>query len=210
MHQDPFSGLEPGVVEQHVLDGRVRYSHAGGVAVVHAVGDLHGKPRGMVGEFLRETIDVEAAHAGDILAQVFASPHARRAGAADQCGIRHHPIPRRNFRNAITDGDYLAGGLGADAQREPPLGEGHATEAPHVDVVQPDAPHAQLHLTRRRRSRRVALPQHQFSVGQKLQRADRGHGAVPVVHPGIWRERGRPATIGPPQRERNTWPTTDR
>ena len=66
-------------------------------------------------------------------------------------------------------------GLGADGQREPPLGERHAAEAPQVDVVQPDGAHAKLHLAWRRRRWCIALHQREFAVGQQLQGADLRH-----------------------------------
>ncbi len=95
MHQDPFAGLQFGVVEQHVLDGRVCHRHTGGVAMIDRVWQLYHEARGMVGQFLGEAIDMEATHTGDVLAQVFASVLACRAGAADQSGVRHHAIAGR-------------------------------------------------------------------------------------------------------------------
>ena len=178
MHQDPFARLQPRIVEQHVLDGGIGDGDAGGIARVHAVGQLRGEARGMVGEFLRETIDVEAAHAGDILAQVLAAARAGGAGAADQRGIRHHAIAGDQRGDIITDRDDLARRLGADAERELSPRERHAAEAPHVDVVQPDIADAKLHLAGAGWWWRIALHQRDLAVGQKLQRANGRHEPV--------------------------------
>ena len=147
----------------------------------------------MVGEFLREAIDVEAAHAGDVLAQVLAAARAEAAGAADQRGIRHHAIALRQRGDAIADRDDLARRFGADAERELAFGERHAAEAPHVDVVQPDIAHAKLHFAGCRRRRRIALHQRDLAVGEQLQRADRGHGALCHSAAMNAKRRGQPA-----------------
>ena len=138
VHQDGLAGFQFCVVEQHVLDGGVGDRHAGGIAQIDRVRHLDHEACGMVGQFLREPIDMEAAHAGDVLAQVLAAAPAGAAGAADQRGVRHDPIARRKRRDAVADCDDIARRLGTDGQRESPLGEGHPAEAPYVDVVQPD------------------------------------------------------------------------
>ena len=126
----------------------------------------------MVGELLREAVDVEAAHAGDVLAQVLAARAAGAAGAAGERGIRHDVIARREAGDALADRDDLARRLGADGQREVPLGEGHAAKAPHVDVVQPDIADAQLHLARSQGGGGFDFAQGDLTVGQQLQRAN--------------------------------------
>ena len=73
MHQDPFAGFQLRVVEQHVLDGGVGDGDAGGVVQGHAGRDLHRQPGRVVGQFLGEAVDVEAADAGGVLAQVLAA-----------------------------------------------------------------------------------------------------------------------------------------
>ena len=96
------------------------------------------QPRGMVGEFLREAIDVEAAHAGDVLAQVLAAVRAGRANTANEGSVT---APHGRLARAVTPTPTATTSHEASAptrQREQPLGEGHATEAPYVDVVQPD------------------------------------------------------------------------
>ena len=190
MHQDPFARLQPRIVEQHVLDGGIGHGDAGGIAHVDAVGQLRREARGMVGEFLREAIDVEAAHAGDVLAQVLAAARAGGAGAADQRGIRHHAVAGDQRGDAIADRDDLARRLGADAERELSPRECHAAEAPHVDVVQSDIADTKLHLAGGGGGRRLALHHRQFAVGEQLQGADRGHVA------GACSASARPARVG--------------
>jgi hypothetical protein len=57
-----------GIIEQHVLDGAVGDRDASRVSHDDAVGDLEQQPSWMVGQILREPIDMETADAGDILA----------------------------------------------------------------------------------------------------------------------------------------------
>ena len=79
VHQDPLARLQLRVVEQHVLDGGVGDRHAGGVAQIDArPARVTTRRAGMVGQILREAVDVEAAHAGDVLAQVLAAARGRR------------------------------------------------------------------------------------------------------------------------------------
>ncbi len=125
----------------------------------------------MVGEFLREAVNVEAAHAGDVLAQVLAPGSACVAGAADQGGVGYDAIAGGQCADIVADRDDLARCFGADAQWELPLGEGHAAEAPNVDVVQSDGADAKLHLAGRRWRRWVALHQRDVAVSQQLQGA---------------------------------------
>ena len=73
VHQDHLAGFQAGIVEQHVLDGGIGDGDAGGVVQFHAVGDLHGQPGRVVGEFLGEAVDMEAAHAGGVFAQILAA-----------------------------------------------------------------------------------------------------------------------------------------
>ena len=97
MHQDPFARFQPRVVEQHVFDRGIGDSDAGGVVQIDRVGQLGGEARGVVGEGLREAIDMKAAHAGDVLAQVLAAARAEAAGATDQRGVRHDAIAGREL-----------------------------------------------------------------------------------------------------------------
>ncbi len=131
----------------------------------------------MIGECLREAIDVEAAHAGHVLAEVLAAAGAGRANAAHQRGVRHHAISGRQRRDAVADCNHLTRRLGSNCQGELAFGEGHAAEAPHVDMVQPDIADAELDLASSRRGRWVALSQRELAIGQQLQRVDwrRGH-----------------------------------
>ena len=175
MHQDPFARFKSRIVEQHVVHGGIGDSDAGGVAQIDRVGQLGGEARGVIGECLREAIDVEAAHACDVLAQVLATVRAGGACATHQRGVRHHAIAGRERRDAVADRNHLARRLGADREGELAFGEGHAAEAPYVDMVQPDVADAKLDLTRSGRGRARAPGQRELAIGQQLQRADWRH-----------------------------------
>jgi len=140
-----------------------------------AGGDFHRQPGGVIGEFLREAIQVEATHAQRIFAQVLAAGAAGLAGPADQRRIRHDAVAGEQACDAIADGDDFARGLGAHHQRILAAGEGHAAKAPDVDVVQPDRIDAKLHLAGRGGRGRVALGQCNLAVGEKPQRTHRWH-----------------------------------
>jgi len=115
---------------------------------------------------------MKAAHTTWVLAQVLLPGAAWLALAAHQGRERDYAVAGAEIAHPLAHCDHLAGCLGADGQRIQPLGECHATEAPHIDVVQPDGTHAQLRLTRPGWRGRVALSQHEFSVGNKLQGAN--------------------------------------
>ena len=118
MHQHPLARFQMGIVEQHVLDGAVGDRDAGCVPHRDAVGDLEQQPGGMVGQILREPIDVETANAGDILTQIVASSDAGGARAARQGGVGDYTVAGFDAGHAGADGHNLAGGLGADSQRD--------------------------------------------------------------------------------------------
>jgi hypothetical protein len=154
-----------------MLDSGIGHGNAGGIAQFDSLGNLRHQPRRMVGEFLRETSHVEAAHASDIFAQVLAPAQSGAATTANQCGVGDHAIPNPQIRNVIAYRDHLASRLRTHCQRELPSRKRHAPEAPNVDVVQADAADAKLHLAWPGRWWRIALLQRQFTVGQQLQGA---------------------------------------
>ena len=155
VHQDRFARLQSGVIEQHVLDGRIGDAHAGGVFHFDAVGDFHHQPRRMVGDVLSPAVDVETADAEDVFAEIVAAAQALAAGAAGIGGERDDAVAGRDVGDAVADRDHLAGRLGADRQRIEAFGERHAAQAEHVDVVDADEAHPQLHFARTGRRRRV-------------------------------------------------------
>ena len=120
----------------------------------------------MVGQVLGEAVDVEAADAGDVLAQIVAAAEAGGAGAAGQRGVGDDAVARCDVGDASADGDDLAGGLGADGQRVEALGEGHAAKTPDVDVVQADGADAKLDLVGTGGGGGFALRQRDLTVGE--------------------------------------------
>ena len=177
MYQDPLAGVQVGIVEQHVLDRAIGDGNTGGVMHRDAVGDFDEQPSGVVGEVLGKAVDVEAADAGNVLAQVVAAAEAGGAGAAGQGGVGDNAIARLDAGNIRTDSDDLAGAFGADCQRIGAFGKGHAAEAPDVDMVQANRADAKLDLVRGGCIRGFALHQRNLTVGKKLERSDHGHGA---------------------------------
>jgi hypothetical protein len=107
---------------------------------------------------------VESHDAGDRLAKVVPPLAAGWAGPAGQGAVHHHRLARREFRHVRPERGDLARGLGANHERQPALGEGHAAKAPDVDVVEPDGPHADLDLTRAGRRRGVDVVETEVAV----------------------------------------------
>jgi hypothetical protein len=169
VHQDPFAGFKPRVVEQHVFDRGISDCDAGGIAQGHAIGDFRCEARRMVGKFLREAIDVEAAHAGDVLAEVLAAARAGRAGATDQGGVGNDAVARLDRGDPVANRDHFAGGLGADAKREQTLCEGHAAKAPYVDMVQPDVTDTELYFIGGGRGRGFGIDKRDLAVSKKAE-----------------------------------------
>ena len=120
-----------------------------------------------------KSVDMEAAHAADVLAQIVAPAQAGSADAAGQRGVRDDAVARLHAGYVRANGDDLAGGFGADGQRVEALGERHAAKTPDVDMVQADRLDAQLHLICAGRRRRFGLHEFDLPVGQQAQRADR-------------------------------------
>src|SRR4029077_11929458 len=110
-------------------------------------------------ELGRQPVAMKAHDAaiGDVLAEILLAAAATRAMAADHPGIERDRIARPAMSDARPDRGDLAGALDADDDRQLALGEGHAAEAPEVDVVEGyglDA-HDDLARAGRRRRRRV-------------------------------------------------------
>ncbi len=146
------------------------------------VGNFHHQPRRVVGDLLGEPVHMEAADAGDVDTEIVLPARAESAGTAGQRSERHDAVARHDCFDAVADRDDLTGGLGADGQRQLPLGERLAAKAPHVDVVQPDAAHTQSYFARAGRRRFVALHHRDFSVGEQLQGAHHGHDPVSLSY----------------------------
>jgi len=184
--QDPLAGFQTGVVEQHVLDRRVGDRDAGGVAQVDAYRDRKRQACGVGGDLLREAVEMEAAHTAWILAQILDALAAEPAFSAGDRGVGHDMIARREAVDALAHRDDLARGLGRHGQRKTALGEGHAAHAPQVDVVESDIAHAQQQLARTRSDGSFNHPHGDFTLGQKLQRANAHSGAAPMTRATFW------------------------
>ena len=179
MDENGFAGLELGIVEQHVLDGRERDRRAGGVAHRHARRRLDDQALRHVDEFAREAVDVKAHDAAHVLAEIVAAFAAGLADPASERAIHHDGIAGRERRDVRADRGDLAGGLRPDHERHLALGEGHAAVAPDVDVVEGDRPDADLHLARAGRRRGIAFDELDLAVG------DEGERTHPLLSPDV-------------------------
>ena len=110
--QHRLAGLQPGVVEQHMLDRAVGDRDAPGVPHRHAGGNFDQQTRGMIDEVLGESVNVKAAHSADVLTQIVAPLHAGGAVAAGQSGIRHDAVARCDTGDIGAHFGDLAGRLG--------------------------------------------------------------------------------------------------
>ena len=135
MDQDRLAGLELGVVEQHVLDGRrTRSARRRRRAGATPAGTLIDQPRRHVDEIAREAVDVEAHDAARRSSQRLSRP-SRQALQVPQVSAPYITTgsPGARLGDAGADRGDLARGLGADDERQLALGERHAAKAPEVD-----------------------------------------------------------------------------
>lgn len=112
---------------------------------------------------------MEAHHARDVLAQVVASLPAGTASSAGQRAVGHDRIADGEPLDALADGRDLARRLGADGERQLALGERHSAKPPHVDEVEADRAHPDLHLARTRGGGRLDLGEAQVAVAEELE-----------------------------------------
>src|SRR5882724_8519243 len=150
MHEHRFARLQFRVVEQHVLDCRKCDRRAGGVAFADGVRYRYHQPLRHIEGFARETVDMEAHDAGDVLTEIVAALPAAAANPTGEGAVHDNLLSRRKARDAFADGGNFSGGLGADHQRQLPLRKSHAAVAPNVDVIERHRFHADLHLARPR------------------------------------------------------------
>src|SRR5215475_3236305 len=136
MHQDGFSGLEFGIVEQHMFDGTKGYRGASSVTQRNTRRHRDHKSCGQVDEVSGEAVDVKAHDPADIFAQIVAALPAGCASPAYHGAIHHDLVARREICDAWTERGNLTRSFSADDQRQLPLCKGHAAESPEVQVVQ--------------------------------------------------------------------------
>ena len=154
MHKDRLAGLQPGIVEQHVLDRAEGDGRDGRGDRVDARRGRDQQPRRQVDLLLREAVEMEAMHAADIFTKIVAALPAGPAQAAGARAVDRDQLARRKAGHARTDRLDLAGGLRADSQRQLAFGEGHAAPAPHIDVVERNRLDPKRDFAERRRWRR--------------------------------------------------------
>src|ERR1700732_997643 len=135
MHEHGFARLQFRVVEQHVLDGGKCDRRAGGVAFVDAVRYRYHQPLRHVEDFARETVDMEAHNAGDVLTKIVAPLLAGAANPTGEGAVHDDLLSRRKARDAFADGGNFAGGLRAHHQRQLSFRKSHAAIAPDLDVI---------------------------------------------------------------------------
>ncbi|MHC2792085.1 hypothetical protein ACVINZ_001097 [Mesorhizobium jarvisii] len=92
--------------------------------------------RRQVDLLLGKTVEMEAVDAGNMFTEIVAAFAAGAAKAAGARAVDRHQLSGQQAGHAGTDRLDLAGGFGADDQRQLALGEGHAAPAPDVDMVQ--------------------------------------------------------------------------
>src|SRR6185312_7811865 len=89
------------------------------------------------------------------------------------------------LRHACAERGDLAGRFRADDERQLALGEGHAAEAPDVEVIESDRVHADLHLALRRRGGAGGLDEFELAVGDELECAHQA-GSRPITSDTFW------------------------
>ena len=82
--------------------------------------------------------------------------------------VHHHLVAGLEGGDAGADRGDLAGGFGADHQRQLALGEGHAAKAPEVEVIERDRLDADLHLAVAGRRRGGHVGKFELAVGDEL------------------------------------------
>ena len=125
---------------------------------------------GVVDQLAGKAVDVEAHHVGDVLAQIVAAFATGAAGAAGERAVHHHRVAGLEARRIRAECGDLARRLGADHQRQLALGERHAAEAPHVDVVERHRLDADLQLARAGGGRRWQVGQLELAIGDEGER----------------------------------------
>ena len=102
---------------------------------------------------------------------------------AGQRAVHHDRIAGLEAGDALADRRDLAGCLDADDLRHLALGEGHAAEAPEIEMVERDDLGRNLHLARGGRRRGRDIGQFELAVSEELERANgRGHaGSRPIT-----------------------------
>jgi hypothetical protein len=146
------------------------------------------EPRRQIEEVAAEAVNVEAHDAADVLAQIVAALTTGLAGAAGKRAVHHHAVAVLE-RYVRPDRGNLTGGFGADHERQLALGEGHAAEAPEVEVIERHRVDAHLYLAGCGRRRRGHVGKLELAIGNQGEGTHRrSHtlrvmpGLVPGIH----------------------------
>ena len=118
LDQDRLARQQPGIVDQHVLDRRDGDRGAGGGRPVDPVGHRNHQASRHGDELRGQPVAVESEDAADALAQGLLPGAAGPAGAADQRGVDHHPLARRQPTHFWADRGDGAGALDPDGERQ--------------------------------------------------------------------------------------------
>src|SRR4029079_15839348 len=143
----------------------------GGIAHTHALRHRNDEPRLHVEKIAGKAVDVEAHDATDILAKIVTTFAAGLASAASERAVHHHRVADLESADVRADSGNLAGGFGADNERQLALGEGHAAEAQEVEMVERTRLDADLHLARARRWGRGHVGKLQLAIADQGKRA---------------------------------------
>jgi hypothetical protein len=103
MNEDRFAGLQLGIVEQHVLDGTEGHRCNSGTDRIDTGRGRNQQAGRKVDLFLREAIEMEAMHAGDMFAEIVAAFAARTAEAAGARAVDRDQLARQDVGYARAD-----------------------------------------------------------------------------------------------------------
>jgi hypothetical protein len=123
-----------------------------------------------IDQVARETVDVKAHNAADVLAQIIATFAASRASPAGHGAIHHDLVAGLKACNACAGLSNLAGSFGAHHERQLPLRESHAAETPQVEMIECHRFDADLNLAFAGRGRWRYVGEFKLAVGNQSQR----------------------------------------
>src|SRR5690606_5847002 len=171
MDEDRLARLKLRIVKQHVLNRAEGHGRNGCADLVNAGRGRHKEASREVHLLLRESVQMEAMHAADMLAKIVATFAARTADAAGACAIDGDKLTRVETGDARTNSLDETGSLSANDQRHLALGECHSPPAPNVDMVQRDGADAQRNFAVARGRGRRKINDFELAVGDQLQGA---------------------------------------
>src|SRR5262249_16768419 len=145
-YQNRFTGLQLGVIEQHVLDGGKSDRCASGVARADAPRNWYDEPGRQIEQITGKSVDVESHDSTDVFAKIVAPLGAGGACAAGERAIHDNRVATPKGGHAGANPGDLACRLDPDDHRKLAFGECHAAVAPEVEMVERDCLDANLHF----------------------------------------------------------------